>query len=179
MSVLLKGRTIHYQTDSNFVPYLWVSSASDLSQKKCMETKNTVLARQKDMHVSLEKVKGLVRLIQGLCLPPLPDAPSNPNGIANGETDHPSSKHTDCGSLTDNINGNNNSKDNSKSNDTDETVEPEEQEAQEEQEEPEEQEAQEEQEDLNNSTGNSSNLSTAPEPPQPQAMPPIHVEGAK
>ncbi|XP_031425419.1 PHD finger protein 21Aa isoform X2 [Clupea harengus] len=146
---------------------------------KCMETKNTVLARQKDMHVSLEKVKGLVRLIQGLCLPPLPDAPSNPNGIANGETDHPSSKHTDCGSLTDNINDNNNSKDNSKSNDTDETVEPEEQEAQEEQEEPEEQEAQEEQEDLNNSTGNSSNLSTAPEPPQPQAMPPIHVEGAK
>ncbi|XP_062404847.1 PHD finger protein 21Aa isoform X2 [Sardina pilchardus] len=48
---------------------------------KCMETKNTVLARQKDMQVSLEKVKGLVRLIQGICLPPLPEAPSNPSGL--------------------------------------------------------------------------------------------------
>uniref|UniRef100_A0A8C2Z0L9 PHD finger protein 21A n=1 Tax=Cyclopterus lumpus TaxID=8103 RepID=A0A8C2Z0L9_CYCLU len=32
---------------------------------KCMETKNTILARQKDMHLSLEKVKHLIRLIQG------------------------------------------------------------------------------------------------------------------
>ncbi|XP_056272233.1 PHD finger protein 21A isoform X4 [Pseudoliparis swirei] len=31
---------------------------------KCMETKNTILARQKDMHLSLEKVKHLIRLIQ-------------------------------------------------------------------------------------------------------------------
>uniref|UniRef100_A0AAY4EK91 PHD-type domain-containing protein n=1 Tax=Denticeps clupeoides TaxID=299321 RepID=A0AAY4EK91_9TELE len=31
---------------------------------KCMETKNTILARQKDMQTSLEKVKHLVRLIQ-------------------------------------------------------------------------------------------------------------------
>nr|XP_040018401.1 PHD finger protein 21A isoform X6 [Gasterosteus aculeatus aculeatus] len=31
---------------------------------KCMETKNSILARQKDMHLSLEKVKHLIRLIQ-------------------------------------------------------------------------------------------------------------------
>ncbi|KAA8578044.1 hypothetical protein FQN60_000107 [Etheostoma spectabile] len=31
---------------------------------KCMETKNSILARQKDMHHSLEKVKHLIRLIQ-------------------------------------------------------------------------------------------------------------------
>ncbi|XP_013878463.1 PHD finger protein 21A [Austrofundulus limnaeus] len=31
---------------------------------KCMETKNTILARQKDMQVSLDKVKHLIRLIQ-------------------------------------------------------------------------------------------------------------------
>ncbi|TDH09971.1 hypothetical protein EPR50_G00092930 [Perca flavescens] len=31
---------------------------------KCMETKNNILARQKDMHLSLEKVKHLIRLIQ-------------------------------------------------------------------------------------------------------------------
>ncbi|XP_063759954.1 PHD finger protein 21A isoform X7 [Eleginops maclovinus] len=31
---------------------------------KCMENKNTILARQKDMHLSLEKVKHLIRLIQ-------------------------------------------------------------------------------------------------------------------
>lgn len=32
--------------------------------QKCMETKNTILARQKDMQHSLEKVKHLIRLIQ-------------------------------------------------------------------------------------------------------------------
>ncbi|KAM3870042.1 PHD finger protein 21A [Diretmus argenteus] len=31
---------------------------------KCMETKNTILSRQKDMQLSLEKVKHLIRLIQ-------------------------------------------------------------------------------------------------------------------
>ncbi|KAM7002257.1 PHD finger protein 21A isoform 2-T2 [Tautogolabrus adspersus] len=31
---------------------------------KCMETKNTILARQKDMQMSLDKVKHLIRLIQ-------------------------------------------------------------------------------------------------------------------
>ncbi len=32
--------------------------------QKCMETKNTILARQKEMQLSLEKVKHLIRLIQ-------------------------------------------------------------------------------------------------------------------
>uniref|UniRef100_A0A7N6B9R3 PHD-type domain-containing protein n=1 Tax=Anabas testudineus TaxID=64144 RepID=A0A7N6B9R3_ANATE len=32
---------------------------------KCMETKNTILARQKEMQLSLDKVKHLIRLIQG------------------------------------------------------------------------------------------------------------------
>lgn len=37
---------------------------SFLSHQKCMETKNTILARQKEMQHSLEKVKNLIRLIQ-------------------------------------------------------------------------------------------------------------------
>lgn len=37
---------------------------SFLSHQKCMETKNTILARQKEMQLSLEKVKHLIRLIQ-------------------------------------------------------------------------------------------------------------------
>ncbi|XP_017562173.1 PHD finger protein 21A isoform X2 [Pygocentrus nattereri] len=36
---------------------------------KCMETKNSILARQKEMQVSLEKVKHLVRLIHSFNLP--------------------------------------------------------------------------------------------------------------
>ncbi|XP_065694325.1 PHD finger protein 21A isoform X9 [Patagioenas fasciata] len=35
---------------------------------KCMEMKNTILAKQKEMHSSLEKVKQLIRLIQGIDL---------------------------------------------------------------------------------------------------------------
>lgn len=44
-----------------------VSHSSDsvvIFHQKCMETKNSILARQKDMHLSLEKVKHLIRLIQ-------------------------------------------------------------------------------------------------------------------
>lgn len=37
---------------------------SFLFHQKCMETKNTILARQKEMQLSLEKVKHLIRLIQ-------------------------------------------------------------------------------------------------------------------
>lgn len=33
-----------------------------------MEMKNTILAKQKEMHSSLEKVKQLIRLIQGIDL---------------------------------------------------------------------------------------------------------------
>ncbi|XP_064423190.1 PHD finger protein 21Aa isoform X1 [Latimeria chalumnae] len=38
------------------------------SMSKCMEMKNTILARQKEMQSSLEKVKQLIRLIQGIDL---------------------------------------------------------------------------------------------------------------
>ncbi|KAL4622903.1 PHD finger protein 21A isoform X1 [Arapaima gigas] len=56
---------------------------------KCMETKNTILARQKEMQSSLEKVKGLVRLIQGTDLqqPLKPEIPDSAERNA-----------TDCGS---------------------------------------------------------------------------------
>lgn len=129
-----------------------------------METKNSVLARQKDMQVSLEKVKGVVRLIQGISLPPLTDAPPEPIGIANGQTEHPSSEHTDCGSLSEPINGPSNS-----STAMSKTEHPEQEQDQEQQ----------EKGGLLNSTGTCSNLSKAPEPPQAQAIPPRHVEGAK
>ncbi|XP_041132023.1 PHD finger protein 21A-like isoform X3 [Polyodon spathula] len=59
---------------------------------KCMENKNTILARQKDMQSSLEKVKRLVRLIQGIDL--VKSIDTNAEGISNG---------TDC------VNNNNNS----------------------------------------------------------------------
>ncbi|XP_072473813.1 PHD finger protein 21A isoform X7 [Notamacropus eugenii] len=68
------------------------------SISKCMEMKNTILARQKEMHSSLEKVKQLIRLIHGIdlskpmnseagltavpngpdCTPPAPVASSTP-----------------------------------------------------------------------------------------------------
>ncbi|MBN3292025.1 PF21A protein, partial [Polypterus senegalus] len=58
---------------------------------KCMETKNTILARQKEMQTSLEKVKRLIRLIQGIDLSKSDEL--DLEGIANG---------TDC------VNNNNN-----------------------------------------------------------------------
>ncbi|XP_043827334.1 PHD finger protein 21A isoform X2 [Dromiciops gliroides] len=68
------------------------------SISKCMEVKNSILARQKEMHSSLEKVKQLIRLIHGIdlskpmnseaglaavpngpdCTPPAPAAASTP-----------------------------------------------------------------------------------------------------
>ncbi|KAJ7985771.1 hypothetical protein DPEC_G00343920 [Dallia pectoralis] len=45
---------------------------------KCMENKNTILTRQRDMCTSLEKVKSLVRLIQGIHFCPSPEAPTQP-----------------------------------------------------------------------------------------------------
>uniref|UniRef100_A0A673XI69 PHD finger protein 21Aa n=1 Tax=Salmo trutta TaxID=8032 RepID=A0A673XI69_SALTR len=56
---------------------------------KCMENKNTILARQRDMHNSLEKVKGLVRLIQGINFCPSPEAspPALQTSMTNGGAD--------------------------------------------------------------------------------------------
>uniref|UniRef100_A0A8C9WEB1 PHD finger protein 21A n=1 Tax=Scleropages formosus TaxID=113540 RepID=A0A8C9WEB1_SCLFO len=53
---------------------------------KCMETKNTILARQKEMQASLEKVKGLVRLIQGTNLQQ-PQKSESHDGMEKSTTD--------------------------------------------------------------------------------------------
>uniref|UniRef100_A0A8C9VXT5 PHD finger protein 21A n=1 Tax=Scleropages formosus TaxID=113540 RepID=A0A8C9VXT5_SCLFO len=50
---------------------------------KCMETKNSVLAQQKEMQASLEKVKNLVQLIQNTSLAQCPDTAASP-GMVNG-----------------------------------------------------------------------------------------------
>ncbi|XP_014030600.2 PHD finger protein 21A isoform X1 [Salmo salar] len=80
---------------------------------KCMENKNTILARQRDMHNSLEKVKGLVRLIQGINFCPSPEVspPAVQTSMTNGGTDCASADHTDDTSPEDHKNMTNNSGD--------------------------------------------------------------------
>ncbi|XP_045078672.1 PHD finger protein 21Aa [Coregonus clupeaformis] len=82
---------------------------------KCMENKNTILARQRDMHNSLEKVKGLVHLIQGMNFCPSPEAspppPAVQTSITNGGTDCASADHTDDTSPEDHKNISNKSRD--------------------------------------------------------------------
>ncbi|XP_036439887.1 PHD finger protein 21Aa isoform X2 [Colossoma macropomum] len=51
----------------------------------CMESRNGVLARQREMEASIEKVKGLVRLIRGIQLPCLTQPKFPPTGMANGD----------------------------------------------------------------------------------------------
>ncbi|KAL4642120.1 PHD finger protein 21A-like isoform X1 [Arapaima gigas] len=51
---------------------------------KCMETKNSVLAQQKEMQASLEKVKNLVRLIQNTSLTQCLETTASPE-VVNGE----------------------------------------------------------------------------------------------
>ncbi|XP_070301469.1 PHD finger protein 21A isoform X6 [Salvelinus sp. IW2-2015] len=80
---------------------------------KCMENKNTILARQRDMHNSLEKVKGLVRLIQGINFCPSPEAspPALQTSMTNGGADCASADHTDDTSPEEHKNMTNNSSD--------------------------------------------------------------------
>ncbi|XP_047371822.1 PHD finger protein 21A isoform X15 [Sciurus carolinensis] len=54
------------------------------SISKCMEMKNTILARQKEMHSSLEKVKQLIRLIHGIDLSKPVDSEAAVGAISNG-----------------------------------------------------------------------------------------------
>ncbi|XP_006865108.1 PREDICTED: PHD finger protein 21A [Chrysochloris asiatica] len=54
------------------------------SISKCMEMKNTILARQKEMHSSLEKVKQLIRLIHGIDLSRSVDSEATLGAISNG-----------------------------------------------------------------------------------------------
>ncbi|KAM6464443.1 PHD finger protein 21A isoform 4-T6 [Liasis olivaceus] len=51
---------------------------------KCMEMKNTILAKQKEMHSSLEKVKQLIRLIQGINLSKSINSEGGSAAISNG-----------------------------------------------------------------------------------------------
>lgn len=64
-----------------------------------METKNTLLARQKDMQSSLEKVKQLIHLIQGIQLTknatPTDEAVINPTDYMNSPTIEPSPVNCD------------------------------------------------------------------------------------
>ncbi|KAF6105466.1 PHD finger protein 21A [Phyllostomus discolor] len=54
------------------------------SISKCMEMKNSILARQKEMHSSLEKVKQLIRLIHGIDLSRPVDSEATVGAISNG-----------------------------------------------------------------------------------------------
>ncbi|XP_014648005.1 PREDICTED: PHD finger protein 21A isoform X5 [Ceratotherium simum simum] len=54
------------------------------SISKCMEMKNTILARQKEMHSSLEKVKQLIRLIHGIDLSKPVDSEAAVGALSNG-----------------------------------------------------------------------------------------------
>ena len=49
-----------------------------------MEMKNTILARQKEMHSSLEKVKQLIRLIHGIDLSKPVDSEATVGALSNG-----------------------------------------------------------------------------------------------
>ncbi|XP_070616466.1 PHD finger protein 21A isoform X4 [Erythrolamprus reginae] len=51
---------------------------------KCMEMKNTILAKQKEMHSSLEKVKQLICLIQGINLSKSINSEGSSAAISNG-----------------------------------------------------------------------------------------------
>ncbi|KAL7824630.1 hypothetical protein AOLI_G00327960 [Acnodon oligacanthus] len=55
---------------------------------KCMETKNSILARQKDMQASLEKVKHLVRLIHSFNLPQPMEVEVSQNVSSETKSDH-------------------------------------------------------------------------------------------
>ncbi|XP_066893286.1 PHD finger protein 21A isoform X8 [Kogia breviceps] len=54
------------------------------SISKCMEMKNTILTRQKEMHSSLEKVKQLIRLIHGIDLSKPVDSEATLGAVSNG-----------------------------------------------------------------------------------------------
>ncbi|XP_028916094.1 PHD finger protein 21A isoform X6 [Ornithorhynchus anatinus] len=54
------------------------------SISKCMEMKNTILARQKEMHSSLEKVKQLIRLIHGIDLSKPINSEASVVAVSNG-----------------------------------------------------------------------------------------------
>ncbi|MEJ1278454.1 PHD finger protein 21A [Cricetulus griseus] len=60
------------------------------SISKCMEMKNTILARQKEMRSSLDKVKQLIRLIHGIDLSKPVDSEATVGALSNGPDCTPS-----------------------------------------------------------------------------------------
>ncbi|XP_042583900.1 PHD finger protein 21A-like isoform X10 [Cyprinus carpio] len=72
---------------------------------RCMDSKNSVLAQQREMEASLEKMRGLVRLIRGIQLSPF----ICPGPMANGETSHNgASKPSSSSAVTTDTNNNTN-----------------------------------------------------------------------
>ncbi|XP_056089827.1 PHD finger protein 21Aa isoform X8 [Rhinichthys klamathensis goyatoka] len=72
---------------------------------RCMDSKNSVLAQQREMEASLEKMKGLVRLIRGIQLSPF----ICPGLMANGEMSHNgASKASSSSAVTTDTNNNTN-----------------------------------------------------------------------
>ncbi|KAG1971721.1 PHD finger protein 21Aa isoform X4 [Pimephales promelas] len=72
---------------------------------RCMDSKNSVLAQQREMEASLEKMKGLVRLIRGIQLSPF----ICPGVMANGEMSHNgASKASSSSAVTTDTNNNTN-----------------------------------------------------------------------
>ncbi|XP_051754668.1 PHD finger protein 21Aa isoform X5 [Ctenopharyngodon idella] len=72
---------------------------------RCMDSKNSVLDQQRDMEASLEKMRGLVRLIRGIQLSPF----ICPGIMANGEMSHNgASKASSSSAVTTDTNNNTN-----------------------------------------------------------------------
>ncbi|XP_059388713.1 PHD finger protein 21Aa isoform X4 [Carassius carassius] len=72
---------------------------------RCMDSKNSVLAQQREMEASLEKMRGLVRLIRGIQFSPF----ICPGAMANGETSHNgASKPSSSSAVTTDTNNNTN-----------------------------------------------------------------------
>ncbi|XP_056602898.1 PHD finger protein 21Aa isoform X5 [Triplophysa dalaica] len=80
------------------------------SLTSCMDSKNSVLTKQREMETSLEKIRGLVRLIRGIQLCPLsyPEFISSV-GVANGDMYHNgASKPSSSNAVTTDTNNNTN-----------------------------------------------------------------------
>ncbi|XP_057187567.1 PHD finger protein 21Aa isoform X4 [Triplophysa rosa] len=80
------------------------------SLTSCMASKNSVLTKQREMETSLEKIRGLVRLIRGIQLCPLsyPEFMSSV-GVANGDVYHNgASKPSSSNAVTTDTNNNTN-----------------------------------------------------------------------
>ncbi|XP_067295439.1 PHD finger protein 21Aa isoform X5 [Pseudorasbora parva] len=72
---------------------------------RCMDSKDSVLAQQREMEASLEKMRGLVRLIRGIQLSPF----ICPGFMANGEVSHiGASKASSSSAVTTDTNNNTN-----------------------------------------------------------------------